>query len=272
MEAGIDANQDDYRVSKQDQTARANTITDEDIKRWIELFKDAGWRLGWRSGQTRCMRCGHVEDGIHRQLWRACDGVCICCNNERDGGHEGKVCPIMRENPEFFNGEFWKQRTETQIGQAPKDLDYEQLTRHRARIHDNTALLALVAVRGAYSYPPFPYIPAPFFRSANPYFPPPPGYYSGYSPAVGYYCLAYPTGNAPQIPAYRATVSINPKQDMVTSATTDEPTNHDGSAKPRQYKKPGKNTRSKLGLRRDGIPKGHGKGEDGGVTATDGGE
>jgi hypothetical protein len=259
MKADTDANQDDYTVSKQDQTARANTITDDDIKRWIELFKN----VGWRTGKTRCLRCVHKVNFEHRQLWRACDGVCICCNNKREGGHEGQVCPIMRENPEFLNGDFWKQRTDTQTGQAPKDLDGKQFTKHRGRILSNK-LLTPVAVAGAYSYSPFPYIPAPFLQSAseNPYFSPPPGYYSGYSPAVGYYCLAYPIGNAPQIPVYGATYFVNPKLAIDNNATMNGAMNQDKSAALRQHKRPRKSMRLRLGLKRNGEPKDHGEGDD----------
>jgi hypothetical protein len=122
----------------------------------------------------------------------------------------------MREHPEFFNDEFWKQRT--QNGHSPKDLHQEQLAKHRYRIHlarnlpFNTPItpaagsVVPTAVAGMYSYPAFPYIPAPFFRSANPYFPPPPGYYCGYSPKVGYYCLPYPHAHAPLLPGYGNTV------------------------------------------------------------------
>jgi hypothetical protein len=49
----------------------------------------------------------------------------------------------MRENPEFFNSDFWKQQRERNIGQPPKDLDEEQLTMHRSRIQNQIALSSL---------------------------------------------------------------------------------------------------------------------------------
>jgi hypothetical protein len=161
----------------------------------------------------------------------------------------------MRENPKFFNSDFWKQRRERNIGQPPKDLDEEQLTMHRSRIQNQIAhsslpfygVIATLAIAtpviatpvlpaqsaqatGAYSYLSFPYIPAPHPALANPYFPPPPGYYSGYSPGNGYYCLAYPTKYARPIPTYGAILFFNLKPARDTSATTDEATNHDDSA------------------------------------------
>jgi hypothetical protein len=61
-DADANANQDDYPVPKQPQMAQGNHVDDDEIKRWIELFKNAGLK----SGQTRCLRCGHTVDSVHR--------------------------------------------------------------------------------------------------------------------------------------------------------------------------------------------------------------
>jgi hypothetical protein len=174
----------------------------------------------------------------------------------------------MREHPEFFNDELWKQRTEN--GHPPKDLHHEQLTKHRYRVYlarslpVNTPItpvagsVILTAVVGTYSYPAFPYIPAPFFRSANPYFPPPPGYYSGYSPMVDYYCLPYPQTHTPLLPSYGSTPRRAPISVEDGVGEVGHPTNHSSLidlASSFQYNKPGKNMRLELGVNRDGSPK-----------------
>ncbi|KAF1941666.1 hypothetical protein EJ02DRAFT_491243 [Clathrospora elynae] len=207
----------------------SDDANDNTIALWTTMFKNSGAR----KGQTSCLHCGMEADSTHRQLYRACGGLCICCNDERDHGHPGGVCPIMRENPVFFNGKFWRSRTEQPF--PPKMMDMEQLQNTQRRLRGETFTAAYTEDSSSaaaqpcvgFSYPPFPYLPYFITHGTNPYYPPPPGYYSGYSPAHGYYCLPYPPTHAPNIQGYAQTWTVSSlRRSKKVEAVADGPYAH----------------------------------------------
>jgi hypothetical protein len=111
-------------------------------------------------------------------------------------------------------------------------MNFEQLQAFQLELYGEyvSVVAGPFSATDGYSYPSFPYIPALFFRSTNPYFTPPSGYYSGYSPAHGYYCLPYPQTNAPVLPGYGSTPRRAPSSLDRSDEQTYKPTNHSSLA------------------------------------------
>ncbi|KAH7359489.1 hypothetical protein BKA66DRAFT_445371, partial [Pyrenochaeta sp. MPI-SDFR-AT-0127] len=87
----------------QQQPGRAHYATDDLIELWGQMFNNSKGSAGMKKKHRRCIRCGNEVAEHHRRNWRVQKCVCVLCNNTREHGHIGRPCPVMIENPWFFD-------------------------------------------------------------------------------------------------------------------------------------------------------------------------
>ncbi|KAJ4316551.1 hypothetical protein N0V94_005389 [Neodidymelliopsis sp. IMI 364377] len=131
--SGGDGGDDNNKRLQKHGKAHYSSAEDEAV--WAKIFNFLAGSAGMRHRHKRCIRCGREVGEHHRENWQVQKCTCVLCGNERDSGHLGKVCPVMEENPEFFNKAWVKGALKgypgVRKGELPPPLTQQQFKSRR---------------------------------------------------------------------------------------------------------------------------------------------
>ncbi|KAF2131373.1 hypothetical protein P153DRAFT_364963 [Dothidotthia symphoricarpi CBS 119687] len=192
----------------QQQPGRAHYTTDELLISWELIFNYNAGSAGVKGKHRRCIRCGYECQDHHRKHWRTCKHACVLCENSLREGHIGDVCPIMRQNREFFCEEWVSEAMGSFMGVSKGDFPPPLTEQDVRRIRQSNSRSATRPTQPAPAPAPAPqqalpaFDPAMLAAAANAMYNPMAHMYNPMGPPPMYNYMAPPMYNPMAAPMY----------------------------------------------------------------------